>query len=109
MNPEHEQRLIVFLDTPNGNNIMRLLLIYLIALKYLSQATIVIDVKSSTDEKIVVSLGREVEIGIPLTVCIRFNLKGKLSSRYIFSGSDGMQAVSMVTVVEFQRVSGKIH
>ena len=47
------------------------------------------------DERTVLSLAENVELSIPLTFCLRFNLQGAISARYIFAIKDDKLALML--------------
>ena len=51
---------------------------------YSCYGTLVLDLDTDAAEKTVLSLGRDIEVGNPITFCVRFNLKAGLSTVNIF-------------------------
>ena len=64
------------------------------------ETVIVVDLNPSNsppekDEKAVLSLTENVDVSIPLTFCLRFNLHDRISARYMFDNKDDKLALTL--------------
>ena len=86
-------------------------LIILLVFKYCwcNDTVTVVDLMPSNsaleqDKRTILSLTKHVEINIPLTFCLRFNLQDRISERYMFTSKDDKLALKLSIPFDYGKV-----
>ena len=89
--------------------VLRLIIVLVFTYCWCKETVTVVDLMPSNspleqDKRTILSLTENVEVNIPLTFCLRFNLQDRISERYMFTNKDDKLALKLSFPFDFGKV-----